>query len=85
MENCFPNIFKLLQIGLIIPMTSNSAERSFSQLLIIKTYLRSTMTQERLSNLAMIRINRDIPVDIGEVIDKFDVSKNRKIKLNCRF
>ena len=82
MKNCFPNIFKLLQIGLIIPMTSNSAERSFSQLRIIKTYLRSTMTQERLSNLAMIRINRDIPVDIGEVIDKFDVSKNRKIKLN---
>ena len=51
-----PEICKAMKIYSVIPATSCSAERSFSCLRRLKTYLRSTMLQERLSNLAIISI-----------------------------
>ena len=55
----FPNLHVLLQIALILPITTCESERSFSQLKLIKTSNRSTMTDKRLSGLALMRINRD--------------------------
>ena len=54
--DCFPNTTIAYRILLTIPVTVASAERSFSKLKLIKTYLRSTMSQERLNGLAMISI-----------------------------
>jgi hypothetical protein len=45
-------LYKMYTILTTIPATSCSAERSFSDLRRIKTYLRSTMRQDRLSSLA---------------------------------
>uniref|UniRef100_A0A3B1J2K6 DUF4371 domain-containing protein n=1 Tax=Astyanax mexicanus TaxID=7994 RepID=A0A3B1J2K6_ASTMX len=45
-----------LKLFLTIPVTVASAERSFSKLKMIKNYLRSTMSQDRLSGLAMLSI-----------------------------
>lgn len=45
--------------GATIPATSCSAERSFSTLKELKTYLRNTMGQERLRSLAMCAVERD--------------------------
>ena len=59
MENVFQNIFTLIKIAMTFPLTSNIDERSFSQMRIIKNYLRSTMSDNRLSNLAVIKINKD--------------------------
>ena len=53
-RTCFPNIYVLLQLCLTFPITSCESERSFSQLKLIKSYRRSTMTDERLSGLALI-------------------------------
>lgn len=48
----FPNLWIALRIALTIPVTVASGERSFSKLKLIKTYLRSTMCQDRLRNMA---------------------------------
>ena len=49
---------KLASILAVVPATSCSAERSFSGIRRLKTYLRSTMGQSRLNSLAIICIER---------------------------
>lgn len=69
-----PSIYLLLKIFLTIPVTSATAERSFSALRVIKNHLRSTMGEERLSGLATIYIHN------GEHVD-LDKAKGRKLQL----
>jgi len=63
----FPNISKLLIIGCTLPIGSAEAERSFSALRKTKTFLRSTMSQERLSGLALMNIHHDITLNIADI------------------
>ena len=56
----YPNIFVLLLIACTLPVTTCETERSNSQLKLLKTYLRSSMTEKRLSSLALIKIHRDM-------------------------
>jgi len=53
---CFPNVLVAYRILLTIPVTVASAERSFSKLKLLKTYMRSTMKQERLNGLRQLRL-----------------------------
>jgi hypothetical protein len=55
-----PNFSILYQIYLTLPVTSATAERSFSRKKLIKSYLRSAMSYERLSGLALLSIERDL-------------------------
>jgi len=64
-----PNVKKLLQLFAILPVTSAMPERTFSVLKRLKTYLRATMTVERLNGLSLANINR---VDLDfEDIEKY--------------
>ncbi|KAM5555524.1 zinc finger MYM-type protein 1-like [Rosa sericea] len=78
-DGCYPNAWIAYRILLTIPVTVASAERSFSKLKLIKSYLRSTMSQERLSGLAMISIEKDIigKLDHVSLISTF-ASKNAR-------
>jgi hypothetical protein len=49
---------RLLKIYFTVPMTSCSAERSFSSLRRLKTYLRQTMTQKSLNTVALCHVHR---------------------------
>ena len=62
---------------LTIPVTVASVERSFIKLKLLKSYLRSTMTQERLNDLTMIALNSDMleKIDYERIIEDF-ISKN---------
>lgn len=80
MENAVPNTVIAYRILLTIPVSIASGERSFSKLKLIKSYLRSTMGQDRLSNLAIISIEKDLAkeLDYDDVIDDFVNLKARK-------
>ncbi|KYN29925.1 hypothetical protein ALC57_00614, partial [Trachymyrmex cornetzi] len=53
-QNFCPNIYIAIRILLTLPVTIVTAERSFLKLKLIKNYLRSNTSQERLVGLAMI-------------------------------
>ena len=48
MEAAFPDLLLFVQIVLTVPIASATAERSFSTMKCVKTYLRSPMTEQRL-------------------------------------
>ena len=81
METAYSNIFTLLKIALTFSLTSVSPERSFSELRLLKTYLRSTMEQTRMSSLLVINVNRDIEIDLDKVIDDFAKRSPRRMEL----
>ncbi|KAF8083114.1 hypothetical protein N665_0791s0011 [Sinapis alba] len=58
MKDSYPSIWITFRIMLINPVSVASAERSFSKLKLIKSYLRSTMSQERRNGLAMLSIEK---------------------------
>jgi len=62
---------------LTIPVIVASVERSFIKLKLLKSYLRSIMTQERLNDLAMIALESDMleKIDYERIIEDF-ISKN---------
>ena len=55
----FSKIDHLLAIYFTIPISTATAERSFSSLRRIKTYLRSTMTEARLNNVLLLHAHKD--------------------------
>jgi hypothetical protein len=84
-ESCvisFPELEKLIRIYLTIPVTSVTAERTFSAMKRIKTHLRNTMGQERLSSLSLIQVEKELTksIKLESVIDKFGSMSNRKMK-----
>jgi len=66
----FKNVYKLLKIICILPGTTCISERSFSSLRRLTTYLRSTMTENRLNGLAMLSIHREELISPEEVIEQ---------------
>lgn len=74
----FPTIRELLLILLALPSSVATAERSFSTLRRLKTWLRSTMLNVRLNGLALMTIHRDIPIDKQKVIDRFAAKNKRR-------
>lgn len=78
-KEAYPLLKSLLQILLTLPISAATAERSFSTLRRIKTWLRSRMNEDRLTGLAIMYVHRDIGIDIEKVINVFASSKNRKL------
>uniref|UniRef100_A0A8R7TLX8 HAT C-terminal dimerisation domain-containing protein n=1 Tax=Triticum urartu TaxID=4572 RepID=A0A8R7TLX8_TRIUA len=56
----YPNVVVAYIIFLTIHVTIAYVEIRFSKLKLLKSYLRSTMTQERLNGLATIVLEKDV-------------------------
>ena len=83
-KEALPDLCKLINIALVLPPTSASCERSFSLIRLIKSYLRSTMFDTRLSSLGVIGIypSRAKHIDMEHFVSVFaQKHNNRKIQL----
>ena len=66
LQDCLPEVAKLLKMNGVIAISSTSVERSFSCLRRVKTYLRGNMGQECLGSLCRISIHKDILKELEE-------------------
>jgi len=68
---------------LTLPVIVATAERSFSKLKLIKNYLRNSMGQNRLSNIALLNIEKEQAniLDMDKIINQFDETKARKVNI----
>ena len=80
LETVFPNTIIALRIYLSLMISNCSGERSFSKLKLIKSQLRSCMTQKRLNNLVRLGVESDLlrQIDMSSVINEFALKKSRK-------
>jgi len=77
----FFDVLSACIIYLTLPVTVASAEISFSKLKLINNYLRNNKTQDRLSNIAVLNIEKDVAatIKLDEVINTFANCKARKV------
>ncbi|KAL1472857.1 hypothetical protein MTO96_039050 [Rhipicephalus appendiculatus] len=58
-EGIYPAISHALRTAITFPSTTCCPERSFSTMRRVKTWLRSTMSDDRLSGLCMLSLHRE--------------------------
>ena len=75
-------IFMGLKLYLTVAVSIASCERSFSKLKLIKSYLRSTMEESRLSTLSILSIESDLAetLSFDDIISEFASMKARRIQ-----
>jgi hypothetical protein len=78
----FTNVKQLIRLLHVCPASSCSAERSFSALRRLKTWLRNTMTQKRLNSVVVCNVHQeltdgvDLSVVAKEFAEKSDIRRN---------
>ena len=83
-NDAFPQLTKLIRIAMTIAVSTAHCERTFSALKRIKTYLHSTMGEQRLSDFAVLSVEREISssLDLENVVSEFGgIDRNRRIAL----
>ncbi len=81
-QQAFPSILSLLIGAMTIPVSSTTTKRPFSKTKLIKTVARNSMSDNRLSDLSLLTIERDFCIDYENLIDVLAIKhKNSRIIL----
>ena len=69
----FSEVAKFLHLLLLMPVTSATAERSFSGLRRLKTFLRTSMSKELLNSIAVLHVHKALTreIDINKAAAEF--------------
>ena len=80
-------VVTILKLILIMPATNATSERSFSALRRVKTYLRSTMRQDRLNDLMLLHVHKDITdnLNVKEVINCYVKDSEHRLRIFGKF
>ena len=73
--------YEMLKIRCVhcIPISTCEGERCFTVLKLIKSFLRTTMKNERLSDLAILKIANDVSINYEDIINAFANVWNRQL------
>lgn len=86
LSSAFPTIKKLLHVALTLVVSTAQCERSFSALRRITNHLRTKMSNERLTDISLLSLERDLcssPSFIEKTLEEFEgYDKNRTIALS---
>ena len=67
----FPCVHAVLQLLLMLPLTSAEVERAHSALKLVKTKLRSTIGEDRLNALLLLYYHKDIALGYDKIVDLY--------------
>ena len=86
-RSIYSEIVTLVELIFVMPATNATSERSFSALRRIKSYLRTTMSQQRLNNLMVLFIHGDSldEMNLEDVADEFISAKDTRLKIFAKF
>jgi len=70
-KDLYPNIWCLISILATLSVSTSSAERSFSTLRRLKTYLRNSCSEDRLTGLTLLSVHQGNQINIEEIINTF--------------
>ncbi|XP_077971366.1 zinc finger MYM-type protein 1-like [Styela clava] len=75
----YPSVYTAIQIVMTLPATTVEAERSFSCMKRVKTWMRSSMTSNRLSDLCVLHCHREMVTEekINRVVSSIVSGKRR--------
>ena len=75
----FSELCKLIKMIIVLPATIATSERSFSAMRRVKSYLRSTMNQDRLNFLMVLHIHAHLTdkINLVEVANEFVSNSER--------
>ena len=83
------DVIILTKLILVMPATNSTSERSFSAMCRIKSYLWSTMNQERLNSLMILHVRKDQTdvhvLDLPSVANEFVSRSERRIHVFGKF
>ncbi len=80
-KQLYRNCYTIVKTLLTYPVTTASNERSFSAMKRVKSYLRATMGQQRLSSFALLHIHKNKQINVDDVINRFAGATNRRLAL----
>ena len=86
-KDLLDEVVNLMQLILVMPATNSTSERSFSALRRVKTYLRSTMGQQRLNDLLLLHVHKEITdsLNLKEVINNFVTDSEHRLQIFGKF
>jgi hypothetical protein len=77
---CYPLVYRLLKLALVLPVATATVERCFSAMRIVKTYLRNRLSDDALKYNLICYVEKEEmrKVTNDAVIDRFEILKNRR-------
>lgn len=86
-RSMFGQVECLIRLLLVIPVTSCEAERSFSSLRRLKTWLRNKMTQKRLNHVATCHVHKEYMdnLKLEDIGNSFIALNDRRLYLFGKF
>ena len=81
MATMYPNICIVLSLLGVIPVTTCSCDRCISVLRRLKTYLRSTMTQNHFNELAVLQIHHGMTINVVLILDRLIAKYPKRVKM----
>ena len=82
-HHMLPEVSELMKLYLVVPVSNANAEQSFSVLRCIKTWLRSTMREDRLSALALCNKEKEVTnsLNLDDLLDQFCSARDHRLPL----
>ena len=77
---CYPLVYRLLKLVLVLPVATATVERCFSAMKIVKTYLRNRLSDDALKHNVIYYVEKGElrKVTNEAVIDRFEILKDRR-------